>query len=77
MNAMAMADPKVIAIARARGAKAEREKIAGRVDDLEDVMRMMADTNERIVQIVGELRVVCADIITKINRIDTKLNRFS
>lgn len=74
---MAMADPKVIAIARARGAKAEREKIAGRVDDLEDVMRMMADTNERIVQIVGELRVVCADIITKINRIDTKLNRFS
>jgi hypothetical protein len=68
-----MADQKVIAIARARGAKAERELQGRRIGDLEDMMRVLADTNEKIVDVMDALRETCAAIHVKLDRIEAKL----
>lgn len=35
----------------------------GRVDDLEEIVRLMSDTNKRLVHTVDDLRLICRDLV--------------
>ena len=62
-----MIDSKTLAVARARGASAERKKQEDRLTEIEDIIRQMAVTQQKLVAAVDDLRIAVTELAARLS----------